>query len=108
VAAANASARCQRVAILARPLHELTGFYLAGDYPTSGRNGERSFAVAELASFYGQRGGYLNRVQMVASGRPERIIGSTLANRRCSGSSRARNCWPFASDCVSTDPCEAA
>jgi hypothetical protein len=31
MAAANASARGQRAAILASPLHELTGFYLAVD-----------------------------------------------------------------------------
>jgi hypothetical protein len=52
--AANASARGQRAAILASPLHELTGFYLAVDCLASGCNGEHRFAVAELASFYGQ------------------------------------------------------
>ena len=31
MAAANASARGQRAVILASPLHELTGFYLAVD-----------------------------------------------------------------------------
>jgi len=31
MAAANASARAQRSAILASPLHELTGFYLEVD-----------------------------------------------------------------------------
>jgi hypothetical protein len=35
--AANASARGQRAAILASPLHELTGFYLAVDCLVSGR-----------------------------------------------------------------------
>jgi hypothetical protein len=54
MAAANASARAQRVAILASPLHELTGFYLAVDCLTPGCNGERTFAIAELASFYGR------------------------------------------------------
>jgi hypothetical protein len=49
-----ASARGQRVAILASPLHELTGFYLAVDCLAPRCNGERSFAVAELASFYGR------------------------------------------------------
>ena len=53
MAAANASARGQRVAILARPLHELTGFYLAVDCLAVECSGERSFAIAELASFYG-------------------------------------------------------
>jgi hypothetical protein len=46
-AAANASARGQRAAILASPLHELTGFYLAVDCLTPGCNGERTFAIAE-------------------------------------------------------------
>src|SRR4029077_6995155 len=54
MAAANASARGQRAAILASPLHELTGFYLAVDCLTSGCNGERTFALAELASLYGR------------------------------------------------------
>ena len=49
MAAANASARGQRVAILASPLHELTGFHLAVDCLASGCNGERTFAIAELA-----------------------------------------------------------
>jgi hypothetical protein len=44
----------QRVAILASPLHELTGFYLAVDCLTPECNGERTFAIAELASFYGR------------------------------------------------------
>jgi hypothetical protein len=54
MAAANASARGQRAAILASPLHELTGFYLTADCLTSGCNGARTFAIAELASFYGR------------------------------------------------------
>ena len=53
MAAANASARGQRVAILGSPLHELTGFCLAVGCLAPGCNGECSFAVAELASFYG-------------------------------------------------------
>ena len=54
MAAANASARGQRVAILASPLHELTGLYLAVDCRAPGCHGERRFAVAELANFYGK------------------------------------------------------
>ena len=54
MAAADASARGQRAAILASPLHELIGFYLAVDCRTPGCNGEWTFAVAELASFYGR------------------------------------------------------
>jgi hypothetical protein len=52
MAAANASARGQRAAIIASPLHELTGFYLAVDCLAPRCNGERTFAVAELATFY--------------------------------------------------------
>jgi hypothetical protein len=54
MAAANASDRGQRAAILASPLHELTGFYLAVDCLAPRCSGERTFAVAELASFYGR------------------------------------------------------
>src|SRR6201994_2321140 len=54
MAAANASARGPRAAILASPLHELTGFYLAVDCLAPRCNGERTFAVAELATFYGR------------------------------------------------------
>ena len=42
MAAANASARGQRVAILASPLHQLTGFYLAVDCRSTSCDGERS------------------------------------------------------------------
>ena len=68
MAAANASARGQRAAILASPLHELTGFYLTVDCLTSGCSGERTFAVAELASFYGR----------------EATVGQVLRRMRCS------------------------
>jgi hypothetical protein len=54
MAAANASARRQRLSILSSPLHELTGFYLAVDCLTRQCNGERSFAIGELATFYGR------------------------------------------------------
>jgi hypothetical protein len=54
MAAANASARGQRIAILASPLHELTGSYLAVDCLALRCNAERTFVVAELASFYGR------------------------------------------------------
>jgi hypothetical protein len=53
MAAANASARGQRHAILASPLKELTGFYLTVDCGAPECGGARSFAIAELASFYG-------------------------------------------------------
>jgi hypothetical protein len=74
MAAANASARGQRVAILASPLHGLTGFLLAVDCLTPGCNGERSFAVAELASFYGQ----------------DCTVGQVLRRMRCSGACGGR------------------
>jgi hypothetical protein len=48
--AANATARGHRAAILASPLHELTGFYLTADCLTPGCSGERGFAIAELAN----------------------------------------------------------
>jgi hypothetical protein len=48
MAAANASARGQRAAILASPLHELTGFYLAVDCLALRCNGERTFPIGGL------------------------------------------------------------
>jgi hypothetical protein len=69
MAAANASARGQRAAILASPLHELTGFYLVVDCLTSDCARERTFAVAELASFYGS----------------QRTVGEVLRRMRCAG-----------------------
>jgi hypothetical protein len=74
MAAANASARGQRAAILASPLHELTGFYLAVDCLATGCNGERSFAVTELASFYGR----------------DSTVGQVLRRMRCSGTCGGR------------------
>jgi hypothetical protein len=74
MAAANASARGQRAAILASPLHELTGFLLVVDCLAPGCNGERSFAVAELASFYGQ----------------DCTVGQVLRRMRCSGACGGR------------------
>jgi hypothetical protein len=52
MAAANASARGQRAAILASPLSELTGFNLTVDCLSPGCARERTFVVADLASFY--------------------------------------------------------
>jgi hypothetical protein len=69
MAAANASARGQRVAILASPLSELTGFCLAVDCLSPGCAGERTFAVAELSSFYGDR----------------TTVGEVVRRMRCSG-----------------------
>jgi hypothetical protein len=62
-------ARGQRVAILASPLAEPTGFCLAVDCLTPGCSGERAFAMAELASFYGG----------------QTTVGEVLRRMRCSG-----------------------
>jgi hypothetical protein len=53
----------------ASPLHELTGFCLAVDCLAPGCGRERTYAVAELASFYGR----------------ERTVGEVLRRMRCSG-----------------------
>src|SRR6202021_3929127 len=74
MAAANASARGQRAAIFASPLHELTGFYLAVDCLAPRCNGERTFAVAELATFYGR----------------DSTVGQVLRRMRCSGACGGR------------------
>jgi hypothetical protein len=80
MAAANASARGQRAAILASPLHELSGLYLAVDCLAPRCTGERAFAVAELATFYGRDG----------------TVGQVLRRMQCSGAcgGRAGTAWP--------------
>jgi hypothetical protein len=74
MAAANASARGQRAAILASPLHELSGFLLTVDCLGPDCRGERSFAITELASFYGR----------------DRTVGQVLRHMRCSGACGGR------------------
>jgi hypothetical protein len=69
MAAANASARAHRSAILASPLHELMGFCLELDCLAEGCRRDRMFAVSELASFYGR----------------DRTVGEVLGRMRCSG-----------------------
>jgi hypothetical protein len=69
MAAANASARGQRAAILASPLHELGGFLLTVDCLGSDCRGERSFAIVDLANFYGR----------------DSTVGQVLCRMRCSG-----------------------
>jgi hypothetical protein len=69
MAAANASARGQRAAILSSPLHEFSSFLLAVDCFGPECGGKRSFAIAELANFYGQ----------------DRTVGQVLRRMRCSG-----------------------
>ena len=73
-AAANASARGQRAAILASPLSELTGFNLSVDCLSPGCARERTFAVTDLASFYGD----------------SRTVGEVLRRMRCSGACGGR------------------
>ena len=74
MAAANASARGQRAAIIASPLRELTGFNLAVDCLSPGCARERTFAVADLATFYGG----------------SRSVGEVLRRMRCSGACGGR------------------
>lgn len=69
MAAASASARGQRVAILASPLADLTGFCLAVDCLTRDCSGERTFAITNLATFYGGR----------------MTVGEVIRRMRCSG-----------------------
>ena len=68
MAAAKASARAQRVAILASPLPELTGFCLAVDCLNPECRRDRMFAVTELAEFYGR----------------QRTVAEVLRRMRCS------------------------
>ena len=87
MAAANASARGQRAAILASPLHELAGFYLAVDCLAPRCNGERTFAVAELASFYGRDstvGQVLRRMRVLAASAwaPRGLVTGPILNAR--------------------------
>jgi hypothetical protein len=79
MAAANASARGQRAAILASPLSELTGFNLMVDCLSPGCARERTFAVGDLATFYGG----------------SRTVGDMLRRMRCSGAcgGRAGAAW---------------
>src|ERR1700722_17292334 len=69
MAAANASPRAQRSAILASPLHAQTGFCVEVDCLAEGCRRDRMFAVSELASFYGR----------------DRTVGEVLRRMRCSG-----------------------
>jgi hypothetical protein len=69
MAAANASPRGQRSAILASPLHELTGFCLAVDCLAPDCGGERAYPVAQLAGFYGR----------------DRTVAEVLRRMRCAG-----------------------
>jgi hypothetical protein len=87
-AAANASARGQRAAILASPLSELSGFCLVVDCLAPGCGGERTFAVSDLAGFYGAG----------------RTVGDVLRRMRCSGGcgGRAGAAWLVTGPVLST------
>ena len=71
MAAANASARGQRHAILRSPLAELTGFVLIVDCRGAQCGGERSYALTALAACYA----------------PRMTVGEVLRQMRC-----ARGC----------------
>ena len=67
MAAANASHRGQRIAILASPLSELVGFNLTVDCLTPGCGGERAYAIAGLVALFG----------------PTVTVGNVLSRMRC-------------------------
>ena len=67
MAAANASARGQRHAILASPRTELTGFALVVDCGGAGCGGDRLYAIAALVACY----------------RPGMTVGEVLRQMRC-------------------------
>jgi hypothetical protein len=68
MAAANASPRAQRSALLRSSLAELTGFCLAVNCLSPGCRGERTFTMADLGRFYG----------------PKLTVGQVLRRMRCS------------------------
>jgi hypothetical protein len=79
MAAANASARGQRAAILASPLHQLTGFYLSVDCRSTSCGGGRSFAITDLAAFYRQRTvGEVLRLMRCSRGCGGRVLAAWL------------------------------
>jgi hypothetical protein len=84
MAAANASARGQRAAILTTPLRDLTGFDLAVDCGTPGCRGERTYTMADLARSYGG----------------QRTVGDVLRRMRCGHGCGA----PVASAWLATGP----
>jgi len=102
MAAAVASARGQRAAILASPLAELTGICLAVDCLTPGCAGERTFAITDLAHFYGDRtkvSEVLRRMRCTGGcGGPVRAawLVTMTAFRRCATSSA----WPRTHGCT--------
>jgi hypothetical protein len=101
MAAANASPRGQRSAILASPLHELTGFCLEVDCLAEGCRRDRMFAVSELASFYGRD----RTVSDVLRRMPCSVLNMRVGRRRVAGgplalgASNLRCRRPFAEEC---------
>jgi hypothetical protein len=79
----------QRLAILASPLSELTGFCLAVNCLSLGCAGERTFTIAELSNFYGgQNHRRPGRAQDAAPWRMSRPGGSRVAGHRTSAKSK--------------------
>ena len=69
MAAANASRRGQRIAILASPLSELVGFNLTVDCRSTDCGGERAYPVAGLVAMFGASvtvGNVLSRMRCAA------------------------------------------
>jgi hypothetical protein len=69
MAAANASARGQRAAILSSPLSEFRGFCLSVDCLAPECRGERTYSIAALAACYNKRW----------------TVGDVLRRMRCAG-----------------------
>jgi hypothetical protein len=80
--AANASARGQRTAILASPLHELTGFYLAVDCLAPCCKGERQSPLPSL------------RISMVGRARSGKSCGARGAQAIAADASRPHGWSP--------------
>jgi hypothetical protein len=88
MAAANASARGQRTAIMSGPLREFTGFCLAVDCLTPGCRGERTYSITALAACYGGKqtvSGVMRLMRCAGCGKPVAaawlVTGPTLNER---------------------------
>jgi hypothetical protein len=102
MAAANASARGQRDAILLSPLHELTGFYLAVD---PGCAAEPRYAVAGWADINGSRRVTLTGAAVIAERSLTRRGASCYFQRSCPACSHFRGLsCAFPMDGVSVMP----
>ena len=95
MAAANASTRGQRAAILASPLSEPSGFCLVVDCLAAGCGGERTFAMSDLAAaFYVARTGVEHPRQAAAnrSGEWEKQYCGGLTLMRPAGRRNRQSC----------------